>query len=187
MKRTLIILTGLLLAGCATSGKVTDNRFIDSKYPISCTFPKKYEIKTAGENGAERVSAVEYKQETDIVQGLILLKPVFVVSVFDSIKPFADFIKEQSGKHFEARYYFNYQAKGQQDMEIRGAPVHLELFTSKVSTAGDYIVSIKGDNRGITGFIDHGAFYLKLEYIANTGKYRQEDFQFVLNNIILTK
>lgn len=185
MKCLVIAITAALLAGCATSGKVVNTQFIDSKYPLSITFPKDYQPKPSGKNSEERVAAVEYKREMNIISGLILLKPVFVISLFEKKMPFEEFIKKNADRHFEPRYYFDKQVEFEENVQIGSRSAHLIHIVSKVATDGDNIVTIKGNNKGIIGFVDHGDYYSKIEYIANTSKYRKEDFDFVLNNIII--
>lgn len=187
MKYLAVVLLAALLSGCATSGKIVSTQFIDSKYPISITFPKNYKPKVSGKNSEERVSAVEYKHEVDIISGLMLLKPVFVISIYEKKLPFEEFIRKNAEKHFEPIYYFDKQIESVEDIKVGGRPAHLIYTLSKVATAGDHPISIKGNNKGIVGFLEFKEFYIKVEFIANTSKYRKEDFDFVLNKIVVNK
>lgn len=180
-----MVLLLLIFIGCATSGSINKTQFIDAKYPLKVTFPDKYELSSTGKNSTERVSAVYYERELDVVGGLILLKPVFVVSLFDNNKPFNEFISDNKERFFEPRYYFKYNVESTKDVTGKGYPIHLIYFTSSVASAGDGFISIKGNNIGITGFINLNKYYIKIEYIANSSKFKQADFDFVLDNIVM--
>jgi len=174
------------IMGCATSGSVNKTHYIDSKYPFSVAFPKDYEPRSSGKNSTERVSAVRYQRELDVIGGLILLKPVFVISVFETTQSFSEFIEDKKERFFEPRYYFKYNVVGTKDIKVNECPVHLIYFTSSVATAGGEGISIKGNNLGITGFIHLVNYYLKIEYIANKSRFKQEDFDYVLDNLVIT-
>ncbi len=184
MKKLIVFLAAAVLFGCATSGKIIDKtEFTDSKYPIALKFPDKYYLNTTGAKSTERVSAVRYHRETEIVHGLLLLKPVIVVSVHPAGTSFADYMKEQADKHFDFKYFFDYQVEDEADRTCSGCDAHLVFFTSKVAPAGDHIISIKGDNRGIIAYINARKFYVKVEYIANLDNYDINEFKYVMDNL----
>jgi len=183
MRKLFILLLIFTISGCATSGIINKTEFVDSIYPFSVKFPVDYELRLSGKNSSERVSAVRYRKETNIIHGLMLLKPVFVISVFDTTKSFDEFIKINEEKFFDPRYYFKYNVIQRKDIETNEHPTHLIFFTSAVATAGGEGISIKGNNLGITGFIHMVDYYIKIEYVANKSNFNQEDFDLVIKSI----
>jgi hypothetical protein len=168
-KKLLYLTICVWLISCATAGKIKSNVFFDDTYPFTIGFPENYDVSAQPSKSIQRVVAIMGSDELTSY-----VKPMFMVSISLSEKKLDELINTERDKHFEPRYYMGCVIENEENIDIHGLEGYIIYFGGSANKAATVLVKDKD-------------YFIKIEYIADSRYYSEEDLTKVLSRITFTQ
>lgn len=183
LSRSLLLI--VFFGGCASTGKVVGNKFIDAKYSLSVQFPSLYSVRPYSNPDSRYRVLADYRSlspnrrsKTIVPSYLLYVEPKD--STFSDSRMVKRFILVESLNYFIRLYSPEaHQYKERMVVLPNGKSAIIRYFNSSVLLP-DFITA-RGN--GMAGFIDWGDCFIKLEYIAERDYFNESEFIEVLQSV----
>lgn len=183
------VLLSVALAGCATTGRVADNTFVDARYHVAIRFPAAYAVKPVADRDSRyRVTAVSRRmpdnrrpQAIAPCYGLYIApKSALQRRANTNEELFRDFVSLESDNYCVRLHRIVARPQGERTVNLpNGKTALIRHFNSSVLLP--HSVTAYGD--GMAAFLDQGEFFMKLEYLADSATVDRDEFITVLRSI----
>jgi hypothetical protein len=192
MPRTWIVaLVPLIIAltGCATTGKVVNSTFVDSRYNVDIRFPDTYSIRPVSDHHSRyRVKAIarnmssNRRSQTIVPSYGVYVAPKSALQRHANTNEelFSDFVALESLNYCVRLYRVVARPYGEQTLALpNGGSALIRYFNSSVLLPG----AATAYGNGMAAFMDQGDYFLKLEYVADSALFDKKEFISILQSI----
>jgi len=172
MKGAITLALIAMLTGCATTGKIIENRFIDNIYPFEFKFPDDYTLKTVSsiDDAAWRIAGIKWAG-----QNKSYYKPTIVIAIIPAKgRSYYEFIEDTKRWHYDINVILYTSVEYEEDISVNDICPHLVYFGG-------------GGMKGINAYVKVGEYYMKIDYATAFDYYDPNDLLYVLENITLQR
>ena len=170
MRSMIICVLIIMLTGCATTGKIIGNRFIDNIYPFEFKFPDDYTLKTVSsiDDAAWRIAGLKWAGENKSYY-----KPTIVIAIISAEgRSYYQFIEDTKRWHYDINVILCTSVEYEEDISVNDICPHLVYFSG-------------GGMKGVNAYIKVDEYYMKIDYVTSFDYYDFDDIFYVLENITL--